>query len=46
MPTTRPRYTVTDTGGVREMLDLAHRRYPAIDPRAFQGKVEEFFDRG
>ena len=28
MPTTRPRYTVTDTGELTEMLDLAARRWP------------------
>lgn len=33
MPTTRPRYTVTDTGPVREMLDLAQRRWPEIRDR-------------
>lgn len=33
MPTTRPRYTLTDTGAVREMLDLAHRRWPDVDDR-------------
>jgi GH35 family endo-1,4-beta-xylanase len=33
MPTTRPRYTVTDTGEMREMLDLAHRRWPEIEDR-------------
>ncbi|MDQ6776359.1 MAG: hypothetical protein M3071_09120 [Actinomycetota bacterium] len=33
MPTTRPRYTVTDTGDVREMLDLAQRRWPEVKDR-------------
>jgi hypothetical protein len=33
MPTTRPRYTVTDTGDLREMLDLAHRRWPEVRDR-------------
>lgn len=33
MPTTHPRYTVTDTGEVREMLDLAHRRWPDVSDR-------------
>lgn len=33
MPTTRPRYTVTDTGGLREQLDVAQRRWPDIDDR-------------
>jgi len=28
MPTTKPRYTVTDTGEVAEMLDVAQRRWP------------------
>ncbi|MGO9496951.1 MAG: hypothetical protein ACLQA5_09645 [Solirubrobacteraceae bacterium] len=33
MPTTQPRYTVTDTGDMREMLDLAHRRWPEVEDR-------------
>ena len=33
MPTTQPRYTVTDTGDVREMLDLAQRRWPDVRDR-------------
>jgi hypothetical protein len=33
MPTTRPRYTVTDTGELREMLDLAQRRWPEVRDR-------------
>jgi len=33
VPTTRPRYTVTDTGEVREMLDLARRAWPEIAER-------------
>lgn len=33
MPTTQPRYTVTDTGQVRDLLDLAHRRWPEIEDR-------------
>ena len=33
MPTTRPRYTVTDTGEVREMLDLAERAWPEVRDR-------------
>jgi len=33
MPTTHPRYTVTDTGELREMLDLARRRWPEIADR-------------
>jgi hypothetical protein len=28
VPTTQPRYTVTDTGTVQEMLDVAQRRWP------------------
>lgn len=30
MPTTRPRYQVTDTGRTRELLDRAARRWPAL----------------
>jgi hypothetical protein len=33
MPTTHPRYTVTDTGELREMLDLARQRWPEIADR-------------
>lgn len=33
MPTTRPRYTVTDTGEISRMLDLAQRRWPSITDR-------------
>ena len=33
MPSSRPRYTVTDTGEVSEMLDLAQRRWPDVDDR-------------
>ena len=33
VPTTRPRYTITDTGHVREMLDLAQRRWPDLHDR-------------
>jgi len=33
VPTTQPRYTVTDTGEMREMLDLARRRWPEIEDR-------------
>jgi hypothetical protein len=33
MPTTRPRYTVTDTGEMREMLDVAQLRWPEIADR-------------
>lgn len=33
MPTTQPRYTVTDTGPLRETLDLAQRRWPELRDR-------------
>src|SRR4051812_12314205 len=33
MPTTRPRYTFTDTGELRDMLDLAERVWPDITDR-------------
>jgi len=33
VPTLQPRYTVTDTGEMREMLDLAQRRWPGIQDR-------------
>jgi len=33
VPTTRPRYTFTDTGELQEMLDLAQRAWPEIDDR-------------
>jgi len=33
MPTTRPRYTFTDTGHLRELLDEAQRRWPEITDR-------------
>ncbi len=33
MPTTKPRYTVTDTGGLATMLDDAHRRWPEVSDR-------------
>jgi len=33
MPTTRPRYTVTDTGSLREQLDAAQRRWPETHDR-------------
>lgn len=33
MPTTRPRYTVTDTGALREQLDQAQRRWPDVHDR-------------
>lgn len=33
MPTTQPRYTVTDTGELSEQLDQAQRRWPEIRDR-------------
>ncbi len=33
MPTTRPRYTLTDTGALREQLDQAQRRWPRVRDR-------------
>lgn len=33
VPTTQPRYTVTDTGELREMLDAAARRWPEVTDR-------------
>ncbi|HEX5622087.1 MAG TPA: hypothetical protein VFX51_26915 [Solirubrobacteraceae bacterium] len=33
MPTTRPRYTFTDTGELEAMLDLAQRAWPDVDDR-------------
>ena len=33
VPTTRPRYTVTDTGNLREQLDQAQRRWPDVHDR-------------
>lgn len=33
MPTTQPRYSVTDTGEVEKMLDLAQRRWPDVRER-------------
>lgn len=33
MPTTRPRYTLTDTGALREQLDAAQRRWPDVRDR-------------
>jgi hypothetical protein len=33
MPTTRPRYTLTDTGTLREQLDEAQRRWPEVRDR-------------
>jgi hypothetical protein len=33
MPTTKPRYTVTDTGELSELLDQAQRRWPDVHDR-------------
>jgi len=33
MPTTKPRYTVTDTGEVSQLLDEAQRRWPDVRDR-------------
>lgn len=33
MPTTKPRYTVTDTGDLSKLLDEAQRRWPAVRDR-------------
>lgn len=33
MPTTKPRYTITDTGELREYLDQAQRRWPEVRDR-------------
>jgi hypothetical protein len=33
MPTTKPRYTITDTGTVSEQLDEAQRRWPEVRDR-------------
>jgi hypothetical protein len=33
VPTTRPRYTFTDTGELEEMLDLAARAWPEVADR-------------
>jgi hypothetical protein len=33
VPTTRPRYTVTDTGQTAQLLDLAERAWPQITDR-------------
>lgn len=33
MPTTKPRYTITDTGTVSEQLDDAQRRWPEVRDR-------------
>jgi hypothetical protein len=33
MPTSKPRYTVTDTGELSELLDAAQRRWPELTDR-------------
>jgi hypothetical protein len=33
VPTTKPRYTITDTGIVSEQLDEAQRRWPEVRDR-------------
>lgn len=33
MPTTKPRYTLTDTGELSEQLDEAQRRWPGVRDR-------------
>ena len=33
MPTTKPRYTVTDTGALSDQLDQAQRRWPEVQDR-------------
>jgi hypothetical protein len=33
MPTTKPRYTLTDTGHLAELLDAAERRWPDVADR-------------
>ncbi len=33
VPTTRPRYTITDTGDLAEILDAAQRRWPEVTQR-------------
>lgn len=33
MPTTKPRYTITDTGELSDQLDQARRRWPEVHGR-------------
>jgi hypothetical protein len=33
MPTTKPRYTLTDTGELSDLLDAAQQRWPEITDR-------------
>ena len=43
MPTTQPRYTVTDTGATSELLDLAQQAWPEItDRRQLLLRLTEF----
>jgi hypothetical protein len=41
VPTTRPRYTITDTGSVREMLDVAERRWPGVERKDLLLRLSE-----
>ena len=41
MPTTRPRYTLTDTGSVEEMLDIAQRRWPGVERKELLLRLTE-----
>ena len=41
MPTTRPRYTLTDTGAVEEMLDIAQRRWPGVERKELLLRVTQ-----
>ena len=33
MPTKKPRYMLTDTGELSELLDVAQRRWPGVEDR-------------
>jgi hypothetical protein len=33
MPTSKPRYTLTDTGELSDLLDAAHRHWPEVTDR-------------
>jgi hypothetical protein len=41
VPTTRPRYTLTDTGAVEEMLDIAQRRWPGVERKELQMRLTQ-----
>ncbi len=42
MPTTKPRYTFTDTGHLQDLLDAAQERWPEIgDRKALMLKLAE-----